>query len=89
MQTLYCDVVPCLKNESEYYIYPSSFNTAEYPSVLDIPLSDPDDASWKFEWPQEMQSIDDCYFFLRNAKGGPRAADWYKTPKNADLVMGR
>ena len=69
VQTLYGDVVPCLKNESEYYIYPSSFNTAEYPSVLDIPLSDPDDASWKFEWPQEMQSIDDCYWFLKSAFG--------------------
>lgn len=75
VQTLYGDVVPCLKNESEYYIYPSSFNTAEYPSVLDIPLSDPDDASWKFEWPQEMQSIDDCYWFLKSASGGSREKD--------------
>ena len=89
VQTLYGDVVPCLKNESEYYIYPSSFNTAEYPSVLDIPLSDPDDASWKFEWPQEMQSIDDCYWFLKSASGGFREKDWYKRPKDAALLFGR
>lgn len=89
VQTLYGDVVPCLKNESEYYIYPSSFNTAEYPSVLDIPLSDPDDASWKFEWPQEMQSIDDCYWFLNSASGGSREKDWYKRPKDATLLFGR
>lgn len=89
VQTLYGDVVPCLKNESEYYIYPSSFNTAEYPSVLDIPLSDPDDASWKFEWPQEMQSIDDCYWFLKSASGGSREKDWYKRPKDATLLFGR
>ena len=89
VQTLYGDVVPWLKNESEYYIYPSSFNTAEYPSVLDIPLSDPDDASWKFEWPQEMQSIDDCYWFLKSASGGSREKDWYKRPKDATLLFGR
>lgn len=89
VQTLYGDVVPCLKNESEYYIYPSSFNTAEYPSVLDIPLSDPDDASWKFEWPQEMQSIDDCYWFLKSASGCSREKDWYKRPKDATLLFGR
>lgn len=89
VQTLYGDVVPCLKNESEYYIYPSSFNTAEYPSVLDIPVSDPDDASWKFEWPQEMQSIDDCYWFLKSASGGSREKDWYKRPKDAALLFGR
>lgn len=78
-----------MENGRGVYIYLSSFNTTEYPCVLDIPLSDPDDPSWSFRWPQEGKSIDDCYFFLRNAKGGPRAADWYKTPKNADLVMGR
>ena len=89
VQTLYGDVVPWLKNESEYYIYPSSFNTAEYPSVLDIPLSDPDDASWKFEWPQEMQSIDDCYWFLKSAAGGSREKDWYRRPKDAALLFGR
>ena len=89
VQTLYGDVVPWLKNESEYYIYPSSFNTAEYPSVLDIPLSDPDDASWKFEWPQEMQSIDDCYWFLKSASGVSREKDWYKRPKDATLLFGR
>ena len=89
VQTLYGDVVPWLKNESEYYIYPSSFNTAEYPSVLDIPLSDPDDASWKFEWPQEMQSFDDCYWFLNSAAGGSREKDWYKRPKDAALLFGR
>ena len=89
VQTLYGDVVPWLKNESEYYIYPSSFNTAEYPSVLDIPLSDPDDASWKFEWPQEMQSIDDCYWFLKSASGGSREKDGYKRPKDATLLFGR
>ena len=89
VQTLYGDVVPWLKNESEYYIYPSSFNTAEYPSVLDIPVSDPDDASWKFEWPQEMQSIDDCYWFLKSASGGSREKDWYKRPKDAALLFGR
>ena len=63
--------------------------TAEYPSVLDIPLSDPDDASWKFEWPQEMQSIDDCYWFLKSASGGSREKDWYKRPKDATLLFGR
>ena len=89
VQTLYGDVVPWLKNESEYYIYPSSFNTAEYPSVLDIPVSDPDDASWKFEWPQEMQSIDDCYWFLKSASGGSRENDWYRRPKDAALLFGR
>jgi len=88
-QTLYGDIQPCMENGRGVYIYLSSFNTTEYPCVLDIPLSDPDDPSWSFRWPQEGKSIDDCYFFLRNAKGGPRAADWYKTPKNTDLVMGR
>lgn len=32
---------PLAEKRSEYYIYPSSFNTAEYPSVLDIPVSAP------------------------------------------------
>lgn len=89
VQTFYGDVVPCLKNGSEYYIYPSNFNTADYPCVLDIPLSDPDDATWKFRWPQEMQSIDDCYWFLKSASGGEREKDWYRQPKDAGPVFER
>ena len=57
--------------------------------MLDIPVSYPDDASWKFEWPQEMLSIDDCYWFLKSASGGSREKDWYKRPKDAALLFGR
>lgn len=89
VQTLYGEIEPCLKNEAETYIYLSSFHTAEYPCVLDIPLSDPDDPSWEFAWPQEMHSIDDCYYFLQNAAGGAREKDWYRHPKDAQQLFPR
>lgn len=89
VQTFYGDVVPCLKSGSDVYIYPTNFNTAEFPCVLDIPLTDPDDASWKFLWPQEMRSIDDCYYFRKSASGGPREKDWYRHPKDASLLFNR
>lgn len=88
-QTLYGDIQPCMENERGMAIYLSSFNTTEYPCVLDIPLSDPADASWSFLWPQEGKSIDDCYYFLQNATGGAREQNWYRTPKNSDLVIRR
>ncbi len=78
--TLYGDIVPYLNN-GKGYIYQSTVHTKDYPYVLEIPLSDPDDASWRFEWPQEMKSIDECYYFLHAADGGPRAKDWYRTPR--------
>lgn len=88
-QTLYGDVEPCLLNGVDYYIYPSSFNTASFPCVMEIPLTDPDETAWHFEWPQEGESIEDCYYFLKGADGGERAKDWYKHPKNADLLFKR
>lgn len=89
VQTLYGDIAPCLQNESDVYIYLSSFNTTEYPCVLDIPLTDPDDASWKFLWPLELHNIDDCYYFLKSATGGAREKDWYKHPKDAAQLFNR
>lgn len=87
VQTLYGDVTPCLKSGSDVYIYPSNVNTTEYPCVLDIPLSDPGDAGWKFRWPLETESIDACYYFLKSASDGPREKDWYKRLKDESLVF--
>lgn len=78
--TLYGDIMPYLNN-GKGYIYQSTVHTKDYPYVLEIPLSDPDDAAWRFEWPQEMRSIDECYYFLHDAAGGPRAKDWYRRPR--------
>lgn len=75
--TLYGDIVPYLNN-GKGYIFKSTVHTKDYPYVLEIPLCDPDDASWRFEWPREMKSIDECYYFLHSVDGGPRAKDWYK-----------
>lgn len=88
-QTLYGDVEPYLQNGSDYYIYLSNFNTSSFPCVMEIPLSDPDDASWQFLWPQESESIDDCYYFLTGPDGGVRAKDWYRHPKNPELLYQR
>lgn len=88
-QTFYGEVVPCLQNGMKYYIYPSNFNTASYPCVMEIPLTDPGDASWQFLWPLEGKSIDDCYYFLAGQDGGARAKDWYKHPKDASLLFQR
>lgn len=88
-QTLYGDVEPYLQNGSDYYIYLSNFNTSSFPCVMEIPLSDPDDASWQFLWPQESESIDDCYYFLTGPDGGARAKDWYRHPKNPELLYQR
>lgn len=88
-QTLYGDVEPYLQNGSDYYIYLSNFNTTSFPCVMEIPLSDPDDASWQFLWPQESESIDDCYYFLTGPDGGARAKDWYRHPKNPELLYQR
>lgn len=88
-QTLYGAIQPCMENGRGVEIYLSSFNTTDYPCVLDIPLGNPEDSTWSFLWPQEGKSIDDCYYFLHNATGGPRDPDWYKTPKNSDLVIQR
>lgn len=88
-QTLYGVVEPCLQNETGLYIYKTNFNTADYPCVLDIPLSDSDEASWQFEWPLEQASLDDAYYFLRGADGGDRAGDWYRTPKDASQLYHR
>ncbi len=89
VQTLYGEVLPCLKSGSNYYIYSFNFNTVAYPCVLDIPLSLDDDASWKFEWAQEQVNIDDCYYFLKQESGEPRAKDWYLRPKNPELLFHR
>lgn len=86
-QTLYGDIIPCMENGRGKEIYLSSFNTTDYPCVLDIPLSNPDNSTWSFLWPQEGKSIDDCYYFLHNATGGPREQDWYRTPKNSELII--
>ena len=40
------------------------------PSAPHIPLSDPDDASWKFEWPQEMHSISCGHSNFHEASSG-------------------
>lgn len=88
-QTLYGDVEPYLQNGSDYYIYLSNFNTTSFPCVMEIPLSDPDDTSWQFLWPQESESIDDCYYFLTGPDGGARAKDWYRHPKNPELLYQR
>lgn len=85
-QTVYGDIYPCLLNGRGYYIYTTTVGTAEYPCVLDIPMSD---SSWQFAWPQENRNIDDCYYFLKNQSGGSRASDWYKTVKNPELVYKR
>lgn len=87
-QTLYGDLTPYLYN-GKSYIVETNFNTPFYPCVLDIPLSDPDDESWKFAWPQEMTSLDDCYYFLKGPQGGDRAKDWYRTPKEGAQVFQR
>lgn len=89
VQTLYGDAVPCMKNGKDYFIYDTNVNTTKYPCVLDIPLSDPDDPDWKFEWSIEKNSIDDCYYFLKNATGGSRDKDWYKHPKDESLLFQR
>ncbi len=88
-QTVYGDIYPCLLNGEGYYIYTTTVNTAQYPCVLDIPISDPKDASWKFAWPQETHSIDECYYFLQSQDGGRRADDWYKIVKTPELVYNR
>lgn len=88
-QSLYGTIEPCMKNGSGYYIYKTNFNTGEYPCVLDIPLSDPDDDAWHFEWPQERASIDDCYWFLKGPDGGAREKDWYRKPKDESLLFKR
>lgn len=88
-QTLYGVVEACLQNETGLYIYKTNFNTADYPCVLDIPLSDSDEASWQFEWPLEQASLDDAYYFLRGADGGERDGDWYRTPKDASQLYHR
>lgn len=88
-QTLYGDVEPYLLNGTDHYIYLSNFNTAHYPCVMEIPLTDSDDASWQFLWPQESESIDDCYYFLTGPDGGARAKDWYRHPKNPELLFKR
>lgn len=83
--TLYGDIRPYLYN-GRYYIFDTNYNTGSYPYVLEIPLSDPDDSDWKFAWCQEGRSIDDCYYFSKNAQGGSRAKNWYKTVKDASKV---
>lgn len=89
VQTFYGAIQPCMLNGRGVEIYLNTFAETTYPCVLDIPLSDPDDASWKFLWPVEGKSIDDCYYFLKSASGGDRAGDWYRTVKNADLLYQR
>ncbi len=89
VQTLYGDITPYLKSGNDYYIYITNFNTPEYPCVIDLPLSDPDDATWHFEWPQETVNLDDCYYFRKNAAGNSRDKDWYKYPKDGAGVFQR
>lgn len=89
VQTFYGQIEPCMINGRGEEIYLSNMVVLDYPCVLDIPLSDPDEASWRFCWPLEGKSIDDGYYFLRSASGGERARDWYRTPRNADLLYRR
>lgn len=88
-QSLYGDIEPCMQNGKDFYIYKTNFNTGEYPCVLEIPLSDPDDASWHFEWPQEKASLDECYWFTEGPDGGDRRADWYRNPKTGAPLFER
>lgn len=86
--TLYGDIKPYLYNGTNY-IFDTNYNTGVYPYVLEIPISDPEDANWKFLWCSEGNSIDACYYFLQSANGGPRTSDWYKTPKDATKTFQR
>lgn len=79
---------PYLFNGSDY-ILDSNYNTGEYPYVLEIPISDPDDVSWKFRWCLEGKNVDAAYYFNQSAEGGKRAGDWYKKCKDESCVFKR
>ena len=64
------------------YILDSNYNTGEYPYVLIIPSTN--NASSEFCWCKESKKISDAHDF-----DYPRAADWYLTPINKDLVITR
>lgn len=88
-QSLYGQIEPCMQNGKNFYIYKTNFNTGEYPCVLEIPLSDPSDASWKFQWPEEKESLDDCYWFTKGPDGGARLEDWYRRPRPGAPLFAR
>lgn len=88
-QTVYAkEVKPYLYN-GEGYICDENYNTGRFPYVLEIPISDPDDDSWKFFWCREGKSIDEAYYFLKSKDGGERVKSWYKEFKDEMKVFKR
>lgn len=78
-QAVYGDILPYLENGKGKIVDPTTYNTGEYPYVLDIPYST---AEFMFKWCLEKQPINEAYNFATN-----RAKDWYLTPKDVSKVV--
>ncbi len=78
-QAVYGDILPYLENGKNKIVDPTTYNTGEYPYVLNIPYST---SEFMFRWCLEKQPIDEAYNFATN-----RASDWYLTPKDESKVV--
>ncbi len=77
-QVLYGDILPYLENGNGKIVDPLTYNTGEYPYVLDIPHATSD---FMFRWCQEKKPINEAYNFV------DRAPDWYLTPADESKVV--
>ncbi len=77
-QVMFGEILPYLENGKHKIVDPTTYNTGEYPYVLDIPHAT---ADFMFKWCREKQPIDEAYHFI------DRTANWYMTPADNSKVI--